>query len=383
MANVDFRTVKKSFGAFTALHGLDLSIKSGEFVALLGPSGCGKTTTLRMLAGLEFPTSGDIIIGDRRVNDLPPGERDIAMVFQSYALYPHMTVAENIAYPLKKRGVPKAERGPMVAKTAEMLHLTALLDRKPKQLSGGQQQRVALGRALIRDPKVFLLDEPLSNLDAKLRSQLRAELIELHRRLGRTMVYVTHDQLEAMTMADRIAIMEGGRLQQFAPPAEVYARPANRFVAGFIGTPGMTLMDGALVQSGGRWVFESEGLRLNVPMLIDNAAVGPAAFGIRPEDVHLGSGVLTGDVVLTEATGHETIVTVAITASVRVIARIPGTPALRIGDRVPVTLDAARAHIVAAGPHGVRLNHPSGVSGADETNSIAAPLRVASKGVVS
>ncbi len=383
MANVDFRTVKKSFGAFTALHGLDLSIKSGEFVALLGPSGCGKTTTLRMLAGLEFPTSGDIIIGDRRVNDLPPGERDIAMVFQSYALYPHMTVAENIAYPLKKRGVPKAERGPMVAKTAEMLHLTALLDRKPKQLSGGQQQRVALGRALIRDPKVFLLDEPLSNLDAKLRSQLRAELIELHRRLGRTMVYVTHDQLEAMTMADRIAIMEGGRLQQFAPPAEVYARPANRFVAGFIGTPGMTLMDGALVQSGGRWVFESEGLRLNVPMLIDNAAAGPSAFGIRPEDVHLGSGDLTGDVVLTEATGHETIVTVAITASVRVIARIPGTPALRIGDRVPVTLDAARAHIFAAGPHGVRLNHPSGVSGADETNSIAAPLRVASKGVVS
>ncbi|NEX46691.1 ABC transporter ATP-binding protein [Pseudotabrizicola algicola] len=383
MANVDFRAVTKSFGAFTALHGLDLSIKAGEFVALLGPSGCGKTTTLRMLAGLEFPTTGDIIIGDRRVNDLPPGERDIAMVFQSYALYPHMTVAENIAYPLKKRGVPKAERGPMVARTAEMLHLTALLDRKPKQLSGGQQQRVALGRALIRDPKVFLLDEPLSNLDAKLRGQLRAELIELHRRLGRTMVYVTHDQLEAMTMADRIAIMEGGNLQQFAPPAEVYARPANRFVAGFIGTPGMTLIDGTLVQEGGGWVFESQSLRLSVPPLAAHAAAGPAAFGIRPEDVHLGSGDLSGEVVLTEATGHETIVTVALSADIRVIARIAGTPPLRIGDRVPVRLDAARAHLFAAGPHGTRLNHPSGAVGAGEITDIAAPLRVVSKGVVS
>ncbi|MFN4129178.1 MAG: ABC transporter ATP-binding protein [Paracoccaceae bacterium] len=383
MANVDFRSVKKSFGTFTALHGLDLSIQSGEFVALLGPSGCGKTTTLRMLAGLEFPTSGDIIIGDRRVNDLPPGERDIAMVFQSYALYPHMTVAENIAYPLKKRGVPKAERGPMVAKTAEMLHLTELLDRKPKQLSGGQQQRVALGRALIRDPKVFLLDEPLSNLDAKLRSQLRAELIELHRRLGRTMVYVTHDQLEAMTMADRIAIMEGGKLQQFAPPADVYAQPANRFVAGFIGTPGMTLIDGDLVQAGGGWAFESAGLRLNVPHLVASAAAGPSAFGIRPEDVHLGSGDLAGEVVLTEATGHETIVTVAISAAVRVVARVPGTPALRMGDHVPVSLDATRAHIFAAGPHGARLNHPSGASGADQTSNNAAPLRMAFKGVVS
>lgn len=383
MANVDFRAVTKSFGAFTALHGLDLSIKSGEFVALLGPSGCGKTTTLRMLAGLEFPTTGDIIIGDRRVNDLAPGERDIAMVFQSYALYPHMTVAENMAYPLKKRGVPKADRGPMVAKTAEMLHLTALLDRKPKQLSGGQQQRVALGRALIRDPKVFLLDEPLSNLDAKLRSQLRAELIELHRRLGRTMVYVTHDQLEAMTMADRIAIMEGGNLQQFAPPAEVYARPANRFVAGFIGTPGMTLIDGALVQAQGRWLFEGDGLRLDVPALVAGASAGPAAFGIRPEDVHIGRGDLQGEIVLTEATGHETIVTVALSAAVRVVARVPGTPSLRIGERVPVGLDAACAHIFAAGPHGVRLNHPSGAAGADETDNIAAPLRVASKGVVS
>lgn len=379
MADVKFQNVKKNFGSFTALHGLDLDIKEGEFVALLGPSGCGKTTTLRMLAGLEFPTSGDILIGGRRVNDVEPGNRDIAMVFQSYALYPHMTVGENIAYPLKKRGVAKADRGPMVARTAEMLHLTPLLHRKPKELSGGQQQRVALGRALIRDPKVFLLDEPLSNLDAKLRSQLRAELIELHRRLGRTMVYVTHDQLEAMTMADRIAIMEGGRLQQFAPPAEVYAAPANRFVAGFIGTPGMTLIDGELVAVGNGFNFESAGLSLSVPPLV-GAKPGPAAFGIRPEDVHLGEGPLSGEVVLTEATGHETIVTVMIAPDVRVVARVPGTPQVRIKDRVPVRLGTAQAHVFAAGSHGARLNHPPATG---PKLVIATPSGATIKGAVS
>ena len=370
MAKVDFRSVRKSFGDFTALHGLDLAIHEGEFVALLGPSGCGKTTTLRMLAGLEFPTSGDILIGDRRVNDLQPGERDIAMVFQSYALYPHMTVAENIAYPLKKRGVPKEERAARVAQTAEMLHLTPLLSRKPKALSGGQQQRVALGRALIRDPKVFLLDEPLSNLDAKLRGQLRAELIELHRRLGRTMVYVTHDQLEAMTMADRIAIMEGGRLQQFAPPAEVYAQPANRFVAGFIGTPAMSLIDGTL--DGG--AFVAEGLRLDLPR--HGASPGPIAVGIRPEDIHLGQGDIMAEVLLTEATGHETIVTLSVSGTVRLVARVSGTAALRIGDRVPLRLDTARLHVFATGSHGARLNAPL-------PSDHASPLRVVSIGALS
>jgi multiple sugar transport system ATP-binding protein len=382
MANVEFRNVTKTFGAFTALPGLDLHIRSGEFVALLGPSGCGKTTSLRMLAGLEFPTSGDIMIDGRRVNDLAPGERDIAMVFQSYALYPHMTVGENIAYPLKKRGVGKAEREAKVARTAEMLHLTPLLDRKPKQLSGGQQQRVALGRALVRDPKVFLLDEPLSNLDAKLRGHMRAELIELHRRLGRTMVYVTHDQLEAMTMADRIAIMEGGNLQQFAPPAEIYARPANRFVAGFIGTPGMTLVDGALLRVGSDWSFDVAGLRLAVPA-ITGASEGPAALGIRPEDVHLGQGPLIGEVTLTEATGHETIVTVTITAGLRVVARVPGTPALRIGDRVPLRLDTARLHVFAAGAHGARLNTDPPAQAAENILDFVVSSGAASKGVKS
>ena len=267
MADVVLSNINKVFGTFTAVDGLNLDIRQGEFVSLLGPSGCGKTTTLRMLAGLEFPSGGEIRIGDRVVNDLAPGQRDIAMVFQSYALYPHMSVGQNIAYPLKKRGVSKTERTAMVAKTAEMLQLTPLLNRKPRELSGGQQQRVALGRALVRDPKVFLLDEPLSNLDAKLRGYMRAELIELHQRLGRTMVYVTHDQLEAMTMSDRIAVMEGGKLQQFAPPQVVYREPANRFVASFIGTPGMNIVDGELLQENGRWIFQSQGFSVDAPNL--------------------------------------------------------------------------------------------------------------------
>jgi multiple sugar transport system ATP-binding protein len=359
MAQVVFDRVRKAFGGFVAVHGLDLAIRSGEFVSLLGPSGCGKTTTLRMLAGLDFPTSGDIRIGERVVNDVAPGARDIAMVFQSYALYPHMTVAENIAYPLRKRGVPKAERAALVARTAEMLHLTDYLGRKPRQLSGGQQQRVALGRALVRDPKVFLLDEPLSNLDAKLRGHMRIELVELHRRLGRTMVYVTHDQLEAMTMSDRIAILEGGRLQQFAPPQEVYREPANRFVAGFIGTPAMTILDGAIARSGDRWQFEAPGLRLPVGPLLPDAAAGPAALGLRAEAVTLGAGPHAGIVRTVEPTGHETIVAVEIEGGQRLTARAPAAMPLRAGETVRLGLDAASAHVFAAGPQGQRLNRPA------------------------
>ena len=246
MAKVTFDRVHKAFGSFVALEELSLSIQSGEFVSLLGPSGCGKTTTLRMLAGLEQPTRGTISVGDRVVNDLAPGERDIAMVFQSYALYPHMTVAQNIEYPLRKRGVARAQRREQVKRAAAQLQLEALLDRKPRQLSGGQQQRVALGRALVRNPAAFLLDEPLSNLDAKLRAHMRAELIELHQRIGKTMIYVTHDQLEAMTMSDRIAVLDQGRLQQFDTPQEIYRRPVKPFVAGFIGTPAMNFIRGTL-----------------------------------------------------------------------------------------------------------------------------------------
>ena len=246
VAGITLERLHKQFGEFIAVNDLDLDIRPGEFVSLLGPSGCGKTTTLRMLAGLEFPTRGTIRFGERVVNDLAPAKRNIAMVFQSYALYPHMTVAENIAYPLKKRGVPKALRPARVAAVARLLQLETLLTRKPRQLSGGQQQRVALGRALVREPDIFLLDEPLSNLDAKLRAHMRTELIELHRKIGKTMVYVTHDQLEAMTMSSRIAVMRDGFLQQFGTPAEIYDRPANVFVADFIGTPSMTLLDAEL-----------------------------------------------------------------------------------------------------------------------------------------
>ncbi|MEM1236949.1 MAG: ABC transporter ATP-binding protein [Pseudomonadota bacterium] len=358
MAAVDFDKVVKSFGDFTAVHELDLSIDEGEFVSLLGPSGCGKTTTLRMLAGLEFPTSGTIGIGGRVVNDLAPGERDIAMVFQSYALYPHLTVADNIAYPLKKRGVPKSERGAMVRKTAELLQLTELLSRKPRQLSGGQQQRVALGRALVRDPKVFLLDEPLSNLDAKLRGYMRVELVELHRRLGRTMVYVTHDQLEAMTMSDRIAVMEGGRLQQFAPPTLVYREPANRFVAGFIGTPAMNLIDGELSQSDGAWHFNAPGISLKCPPLLEAATAGAACLGVRPEDVMFGNGPISGSIQVVEQTGHENIVVAKIGEDMRLTGRVTSERIWQAGAPIECQVDITKAHVFAAGASGERLNRP-------------------------
>jgi multiple sugar transport system ATP-binding protein len=316
-------------------------VNSGEFVSLLGPSGCGKTTTLRMLAGLEFPTEGEIRIGDRVVNAVPPGQRDIAMVFQSYALYPHMTVGENIAYPLKKRGVGKVDRAAKVRTVAETLHLSALLDRKPRQLSGGQQQRVALGRALVRDPKVFLLDEPLSNLDAKLRAHMRAELIELHRRLGRTFIYVTHDQLEAMTMSDRIAVMHEGELQQLGRPMDVYDRPANLFVAGFIGSPAMNLLAGELEAAGSGLQFARPGLRL--PVTAGGAAGQKVTLGIRPEDIMLGAGPFNATIRVVEPTGHETIVMAEIGGEAAVLRAGPGID-LPIGGETRFSLKASRLH---------------------------------------
>ena len=281
MASVRFCSVSKSYGDTRVLDGVDIDVEDGEFLVLVGPSGCGKSTLLRCLAGLNDLTSGEIHIDGRSVNDLPPKDRDVAMVFQSYALYPHMTVQQNMGFALKMRRTPKEEIDSAVQKAAELLGLQPLLERFPKELSGGQRQRVAMGRAIVRRPKVFLFDEPLSNLDAKLRNQLRVELKQLHRKLGTTMIYVTHDQVEAMTLADRIAVLNGGHLQQLGSPAELYEKPANRFVAGFIGSPAMSFLE-----------------------KIEQDAV----VGVRPHDILLGEGELEAEVLATESMGFESFV---------------------------------------------------------------------------
>ncbi len=380
MAEVTLKGVRKEFGAFVALEELDMAIASGEFVALLGPSGCGKSTTLRMLAGLDFPTMGEIAIDGRVVNDVAPGKRDIAMVFQSYALYPHMTVAQNIAYPLKKRGMGAADREAAVTKASELLQLEPLLQRKPKQLSGGQQQRVALGRALVREPKVFLLDEPLSNLDAKLRAYMRAELIELHRRIGKTMIYVTHDQLEAMTMADRIAVMNGGRLQQFDAPSIVYDRPANRFVAGFIGTPSMNQIEGRL--ESGSFIVDASS-RTVVPIdrdrFDDDGADGPRVLGVRPEGAHIGeigeAGSIPATVRLVENTGHEQIVTLEIPGGTRLHARAHPEQRLDVEQSVGLHLAPEAIHLFAADADGRRLNRDDRQRPAHEPAATSRPYQ--------
>jgi len=375
VAEVVFEKVRKEFGSTVAVDDLDLTIDEGEFVSVLGPSGCGKTTTLRMLAGLEQPTGGTIRIGERVVTGVPPSKRDIAMVFQSYALYPHMTVAKNIAYPLKKRGVRDPERSERVQATARLLELEELLDRKPRQLSGGQQQRVALGRALVREPQVFLLDEPLSNLDARLRAHMRAELIELHRRIGRTMIYVTHDQLEAMTMSTRIAVMNAGVLQQFATPADIFHRPANVFVAGFIGSPGMSLVEGELISEGeapvsggveipnrggaARLRFRCDALdtALGPGMVAESAAPGSVTLGIRPEDILLGTGEHAAVVRVVERTGHESIVRLNADGT-PLIARASGDTPINAGETIRFALRDERLHFFD-GSTGRRLNADS------------------------
>jgi multiple sugar transport system ATP-binding protein len=289
MAKVLMQQLNKHFGEVKAVRDFDLEIPDKEFVVLVGPSGCGKTTTLRMVAGLEDITSGDILIDDKVVNNLPPKDRDIAMVFQNYALYPHMTVYQNMAFGLTLRKFPKPEIDQRVKDAAEILNIKELLDRKPKALSGGQRQRVAVGRAIVRKPKVFLFDEPLSNLDAKLRVQMRVELKKLHERLQTTIIYVTHDQVEAMTMGDRIVVMRDGLKQQVGPPLELYFHPANKFVAGFIGSPAMNFIEGELVSEGGGLFFQGPGMKLKIPA--DKAAKVKdypekrVIFGIRPEDL--------------------------------------------------------------------------------------------------
>jgi ABC-type sugar transport system ATPase subunit len=328
VASVSFRRVTKSFQPpARALDEISLEVASGECVALLGPSGCGKSTLLRCLAGLEQPTSGEILIGDRVVNDVPPAERDVAMVFQNYALYPHLTVRQNLEFPLRMRRLPPATRAERVSAVARRLELAELLDRLPGQLSGGQRQRVALGRALVRDPSVFLFDEPLSNLDAALRVQLRAELLALHASLGATMLYVTHDQAEALTLGQRLVVLDGGRVQQVGTPAEVYDRPANAFVARFVGSPGMNLL-----RSG-----------LNVPIRPEAAV----HLGIRPEHITLvppDTGLGTGEVAAVERLGSETLVHLRLADGPAVVVRTPGLADYRRGDRLGLAAESSRFH---------------------------------------
>ena len=310
MASVTIQGVKKNFGDVPILHGVDIDIKDGSFTVLVGPSGCGKSTLLRMIAGLEQINGGEIRIGEKRVNDLPPKERDIAMVFQNYALYPHMTVRDNMAFSLALAKADKSIIESKVKRAAEILALIPLLDRYPRQLSGGQRQRVAMGRAIVRDPQVFLFDEPLSNLDAKLRVAMRSEIKELHQRLKTTSIYVTHDQIEAMTMGDKIVVMRDGRIEQTGSPLELYDRPANQFVAGFIGSPSMNFLPGTLRRkSGAAHVELHDGTRLDAPLQAGGADGQPVVYGTRPEHLLLAdAGGIPAKVVVLEPTGMDTFV---------------------------------------------------------------------------
>ena len=314
MADVNIHELRKAYGALEVIHGVDVEIPDGEFVVLVGPSGCGKSTLLRMIAGLEGITAGTISIGGQVVNNLPPAERNIAMVFQNYALYPHKTVAANMGFALKMQKMDRAKIDEEVNRAADILGLKPYLKRYPRELSGGQRQRVAMGRAIVRNPKVFLFDEPLSNLDAKLRVQMRAEIRELHQRLSTTTVYVTHDQIEAMTMADRIVVMRDGHISQIGAPLELYDRPANAFVAGFIGSPSMNLIHGVVKRDGGAVTVEAEGLSLPAPDIAGMTEGRKVIFGIRPEHLDLDDRGFSASVAVVEPTGAET----------HVVLRVPG-----------------------------------------------------------
>jgi multiple sugar transport system ATP-binding protein len=352
MAGVTFEHVKKSYGPVTVIEDFSLDIRDQEFMVLVGPSGCGKSTALRMIAGLEEITGGTVSIGDRVVNDVAPKDRDIAMVFQSYALYPHMTVRENLEFALKIRKTPKEEQDRRVREAADILGIAEYLDRKPKQLSGGQRQRVALGRAIVRKPAVFLFDEPLSNLDAKLRVQMRAEITKLQKGLQTTTVYVTHDQIEAMTMGHRIAIMKTGQLQQVGTPLEVYERPANLFVAGFIGTPPMNLVPATIIGDGGGRIVAS-GFELPLPAVQSGAGDGRKVIvGIRPENIREASrggetARITAKVDFVEPLGHEVIVHGRIGDDI-LVAKLDPHRAPEMGSEIGLEIELGALHIFDA-----------------------------------
>ncbi|MEA3335107.1 MAG: sn-glycerol-3-phosphate ABC transporter ATP-binding protein UgpC [Chloroflexota bacterium] len=356
MASVTYQHVYKRWGDVVAVNDLTIHVEDKEFLVFVGPSGCGKSTSLRLLAGLEEITEGTILIGDRVVNDVPPKDRDIAMVFQSYALYPHMSVYDNMAFGLKLRKTPKEELDRRVRDTAELLGIGPLLDRKPKALSGGQRQRVALGRAIVRDPAVFLLDEPLSNLDAKLRVQTRAEITKLWQRLGTTFIYVTHDQVEAMTMASRIAVLKDGILQQIDAPQQLYDHPDNVFVAGFIGSPSMNFFDSTLVEADGKWYVDSGTFRLDVAPkhldLVKKNKGNEVIFGIRPEDIQtreyappgITPSFMTATVDVTELMGNE-IFAYLLTGNKSFVARLDPRSTAVVGETLDLVVNMDNMHL--------------------------------------
>ena len=356
MASVTFDHVTKRFGEVIAVNDLNINIDDKEFLVLVGPSGCGKSTALRCLAGLEDITDGSILIGDQMVNDVPPKDRDIAMVFQSYALYPHMSVYDNMAFGLKLRKTPKDEIKRRVEEAAQILGIQTLLNRKPRQLSGGQRQRVAVGRAIVREPKVFLFDEPLSNLDAKLRVETRANISKLHLQLQTTFIYVTHDQVEAMTMADRIAVMSAGILQQIDSPQNLYNKPNNLFVAGFIGSPAMNFFNGSIRQGDGHLFIDGDSYALKIPddrLQAFEAYIGkPVVFGIRPEDIHNPEFAAPGIVAqpvearvdVTELMGNE-INLYLNTGEHNYVARVDPRTKVRFGDQMQVVFNMANMHV--------------------------------------
>ena len=359
MAQVTLKDVTKRYGNVTAVDSINLEIKDKEFIVLVGPSGCGKSTTLRMVAGLEEITGGTISIGDTVVNDVPPKDRDIAMVFQNYALYPHMDVYNNMAFGLKLRKFPKNEIDRRVKEAAKLLGIENLLDRKPKALSGGQRQRVAVGRAIVREPKVFLMDEPLSNLDAKLRVQMRAELSKLHNRLQTTIIYVTHDQTEAMTMGDRIVVMKDGHIYQVGAPLEIYNHPNNVFVAGFIGSPAMNFLDVILKKEGDSYVVDAKNFKVQIPAEkaasiknIDKYAGKQVILGIRPEDIEDASvlssdtkfALVEADVDVTEPMGAEVFVYFS-SGENTFIARLDATTTAKDGSKLKVGFDMSKIHL--------------------------------------
>ncbi len=358
MADVLLRDIRKRYGTTEVIHGVSLELKHREFIVFVGPSGCGKTTLLRMIAGLETISGGELLIGGRVANDTPPGERGIAMVFQNYALYPHMTAAENMAFGLRNIGTPREEIASRVSAAAKTLQIEHLLNRRATEMSGGQRQRVAIGRAIVRRPQVFLFDEPLSNLDAALRVQMRVELVQLHQRLEATSIYVTHDQVEAMTMADRIVVFREGRIEQIGTPLEIYRSPANTFVAGFIGSPKMNLLKTQVVTtSPGRVVVSLPGgnaeIAANGGALAGGAAV---TLGVRPEHLRptAGQGVFQGHVTALERLGRETLLYVAGADGSSLIATDAGDSSTRIGDTVKLAMDPGSARLF--GSDGVALS---------------------------